>query len=547
MPREGVQARIHEGRAADIAIIGGGAGAREFIIRFLEAGGIGLPTRFVIFEPRATIGRGIAWSDNLTPFLANMRIETLGPTYHEFDLIQKLLQQVGDPDGDLEYPSRRAVGRALDHRWQQKLDQLMGGKDPTTHVRETAIAIDWDAKSQSASVRCGDGSCHAGFNLVVLALGNIPTKCPPNLAGASVIGGWDFAAIGAVPPASDVLIKGSGLTAIDATMHLLENGHSDNNRSIVWHSRSGALPFIRPKQIRLNAAMFNYQSLSLIIDSLRKQGKDLTLNRLLWLFELEMRNQTNENKGQFAPFTDLQGFRRCLNVCRDPSNGRDQIKEGIIGAGSQSLWFSVAKLLDEYTIPLIWNALPDAEKAQFLMTWRRDFDRFWAPIPVVNGQRIDEWLTKGTIQLLRTQINYEWDARTRKFLWDDRLEDPLGEVQKDALRSRYQAGFDVLIDAGGIASDLDILDSPLVADLLHKGLLTKYVLETDVTPAGETRKMSLGAKIDWATGALLNDNGEPHGWLYTLAGSLTVGAHRFTNSYLAVAASADRTAKHLFL
>ena len=543
MAKTRIKSLVQEQRPVRIAIVGGGAGSREFVIRFLEAGGNAMPAEFSIFEPRAALGRGIAWSDEGTPFLANMRVETLGPTYHEFELVQRLLTEIDHPEAASEYPSRSAMGLALDRRWQSKVNMLCAGQDPARHIQKRVVDLGWDDQKEAAWVRCAeDQSRYEGFDLVILALGNIPSKVPPALAAARVINGWDFSAIAGIGHDEDVLIKGAGLTAIDATMHLIANGHRRGKRSIAWHSRSGALPFIRPRQIKLNSGHLSYQNLTGLIEAGRNQGISLTLDRLARLFELEMRVQANENQGNFSPYTNWEGFLRCLDRYSDPANGREMLKAGMIGSIVPSLWFSVAKLLDEYTIPLIWNALPDAEKARFLVEWRREFDRFWAPIPAVNGGRIEEWLEEGTIQLLQTQIEYIWDHPTRKFPWNSTLEDPLGQLDSNQLRERYKNGFDVLIDAGGIAADLDKLDSELVSALTRKDILFPWTL-----PTGKGKSMSLGAQIDWLSGAVLDGAGEPHGWLYTLAGSLTIGAHRFTNSYLAVAASADRAARSLFL
>ena len=98
-----------------------------------------------------------------------------------------------------------------------------------------------------------------------------------------------------------------------------------------------------------------------------------------------------------------------------------------------------------------------------------------------------------------------------------------------------------MVDAGGIPSNLSELDSPLVQKLVEKKYLTPFsILQTN-----GLQHRGLGARIDWLTGAVLDRSDRPQDWLYTLAGSLTSGAHRFTNSYLAVSLSAKRVVAHL--
>ena len=88
---------------------------------------------------------------------------------------------------------------------------------------------------------------------------------------------------------------------------------------------------------------------------------------------------------------------------------------------------------------------------------------------------------------------------------------------------------------------MEKLESILVANLVAAGVL----IPNKLRQTNGFRFTGLGAKIDWFTGAVLAADERPHGWLYTLTGSLTAGAHRFTNSYLAASISAQRVAADL--
>src|SRR5579872_64500 len=500
----------------------------EFIIHFLEGGAANYPVSIDVFEHRDAFGRGIAWSGERTPVLANMRVETLGPDYPEYDLIQSLLKEIGHSEADAQYPTRTAVGAALKERWRRVATSLPGIWT-FNHIVKEAVDIDWDG--QKATIVTLDTIRYAGYDLVLLSLGNLPSKAPPGLVSSDrFINGWNVAKIEGIQPNCDVLIQGAGLTAIDATMRFLESGHQTGNQSIVWQSISGTLPFIRPRQIALNPKYLRLDTLEALAKRAKEEKAPLTLASLWRLFELELKSQSRICKNQFASGTDYGGFLAMYDEFRDPSKGRRLIDYGIKGAEGCCLWFSVAKLFDEYLIPVVWNALPDKEKLSFLRSWRRDFDRFWAPIPVANGKRIKQWLTDGTIQLVRTKIELKADLTTGKIVFDPSLEDPLAEKSKAELQERYKGGFDCVIDATGIQSELEKLDSALVSNLLRRGLLIPFNLEDDLK--------TLGAKIDWFSGAILNAEQRPHGWLCTLTGSLTAGAHRFTNSYMAVSVSA---------
>ena len=109
---------------------------------------------------------------------------------------------------------------------------------------------------------------------------------------------------------------------------------------------------------------------------------------------------------------------------------------------------------------------------------------------------------------------------------------------KEVLQARYSNGFEYFINAGGIPSNLSSLNSELVANLLKANILVDHKL----LQADGVRHYYLGAQIEWYSGAVCDGKGGAHPWLYTLTGSLTVGAHRFTNSYMAVSLSAERAA-----
>ncbi len=521
-----------------IAILGGGAGATEFIIRLMQAGGGAIPFDITVYEPREKLGRGIAWENNTDSLIANMRLETLGPTYPDFTLIKDILADMGHSEAIKEYPSRNAMGAALDYRWREAV-----GRMPThwrwRHVRAIARELSWDGAMASVSQDSGEPS---RFDLVVLALGNVPAKRDPELpADLEVISGWDERAIGLVPNDADVLVRGASLTSIDVTIRLLENGHRSKSGNIVWHSRSGELPFVRPRQASLDPAFLNLANLSGIIEGKKRHGKQLTLADLEILFKAELGKQAGA--GGFASNTDFVGLKAMFEKLCGPGEGLKFLRYGIENCGNFSLWFSGAKLLDEYLIPYVWNALAEDERAVFLRRYRRLFDRLWAPIPEPNAILVEKWLLDSTVQLLRNGTRYvAHPTRPGKISFEASVEDPLEKRTRGEIKSRYGGGFDVLVEAGGIAGDMNTLDSPLVASMCAQGLLVPLIIPVGAAPSAAPPPQSLGAQIDWYSGAVLDHSGQPHGWLFTLTGSLTTGAHRFTNSYLAVSASGDRVA-----
>ena len=558
--RSRFQEKISRKQPVNIAIIGGGAGAREFIISYSELGGIEIPSQITVFEPREKLGRGIAWDENNDYLIANMRVETLGPNYNEFDKIKGLLKQMNHPEKNQEYPSRKAMGEALDKRWNDKMSNL-----PTNwsirHIRKVATVLNWCDVARNAEVVCADTSQYKDFDIVILALGNIPAKSSSVDHECTVINGWDTEKIHQIDKDADILIKGAGLTSIDITLRLINQGHNiAKSGSIVWHSRKGTLPYVRPRQIKLEPQYISYPNIVNSVDMLKRDDKKLSLEDVVTLFLRELDAQAIREKGNYLENSDLLGLKELVKTYESPQNCYKLLEQGIKASHNDSLWFSVAKLLDEYTIPLIWNAMDEAAKYKFIQTHRRTFDCFWAPIPVNNGRYLKDWIDKNVIQLIKGlpekrgpdkkekgPVSDYWPhpLLKHKVYYDNKFEDPLEPTEESdkRLKERYKNGFDVVIDASGIPADPAQFDSQLVQDMIMKKYVRPYKLRSG--PNKQTCRI-LGVEIDWYSGKVLSPENSQD-WLYTLTGSLTAGAHRFTNSYFAVSASAQRTVSSLLM
>lgn len=542
MLRSHIKRKISAGEALSVAIVGGGPSATEFLIRLHEAGGGAWRIEATIFEPRHDLGLGVAWDNETDELLANMRARTLGPSYPEFILIAEILEKLGHSEAGVEYPSRNAVGAALRYRWREACENYFTALWNVRHERTRVLTLQYC--DNQAVLGKEDGN-EARADIVVLAVGNlwcIRDQALP--ANALVINGWDPAAFNTLPKDDDILIRGSGLTAIDATIRLLTNGHQRRAGSIVWHSRSGELPYVRPGQIHtITPKYLEYRKIETLIEERRQQGRMLTLKDIYDLYYLEMNAQRTLLKGEFAARSDLGDLYDLVEILGYAKDGRALLERGIAEADEPSLWFSVAKLLDEYIIPMIWNALDPQEQSRFVADVKRRFDRFWAPIPKNNAAKMKEWISSGLVQLVRNPIReLRADENTGRIIFDQSLEDPWGEKKKSELQARYSRGFAAMIEASGIRSDPNSFENVLIKGMESAGLLVPLKCKGP----SSTRPIYRGYCVDWRTGAVQDAMGKPHEWLFSLTGSIMVGVHHFTNSYLAVSASADRLATSLF-
>lgn len=226
-------------RRFDLLVIGGGyAGAITLAdtIR-LAAGGISV----AVLEPRAELGRGIAYSTDADEHWLNTRAKRMsqvpGDDHHFTRWAQVHAEKVAWPatiDDDSFVP-RHWFGRYVGEHLAE-----IAARTGTEieHLRQTAEALhpatgDWIVETS------GDGCFRA--HDVVLALGNLPRQgaALPGLASSDdrILHGWE--AHRARIQEADVLVIGTGLTMVDSVLSLRKHGHRGVVHAV---SRHGQLP-----------------------------------------------------------------------------------------------------------------------------------------------------------------------------------------------------------------------------------------------------------------------------------------------------------------
>lgn len=282
-----------------VAIIGGGfSGASVARLLALDPSTEG---QVVVFEPRETLGAGLAY-DTANPVLRlNVAAHRMAALPDKPDAFTQFLQSSGrlarDPDarrGDAIYARRCDFGAFM----QAELQPLLQS-EAITHIRERIETV--TRKGRHWLVRGDKGTTYLAEALV-LALGNAAASPPGLLAhGAAghprfIADGTDSARIRRIEPDADVLVVGSGLTGLDIAACLEKREHRGR---ITLMSRSGLLPMpqassyvgsvadfeIEPgktarsllRQVRqrveeAEAAGLPWQS---VFDALRRQGQDI--------------------------------------------------------------------------------------------------------------------------------------------------------------------------------------------------------------------------------------------------------------------------------
>lgn len=231
----GPSAQQPEGTRA-VAVIGGGlSGMLATAALARQARG---PLRVALWEPRASIGAGLAYGDAAAWHLLNVPA-------NRASLVQ------GDPTHFARWAGiepEAFAPRRLFARYAEAVlrDALAAAPHlAVDHVRQRAVAA--EPIRGGFAVRGTDGTrrdCQA----VVIAVGTFPSRplrallqAPATAADRLVDDPWRLAAGPAVPP-GEVLLLGSGLTMADTVASLLKHGHEGPFLSV---SRHGLLPEIR--------------------------------------------------------------------------------------------------------------------------------------------------------------------------------------------------------------------------------------------------------------------------------------------------------------
>jgi uncharacterized NAD(P)/FAD-binding protein YdhS len=322
------------GKNAIVAIIGGGFSGAAIALHLHRAAGAFENVRIVVFEPRAGLGAGLAYS---TPEPAN-RINvpagrmTLYPDDPDnfLDYLDRSNALAGDeaavlPDGQA-YPQRRVFGAYVAAEIAPLLDAGIVEHRRSTVEHVARHADGWELQT-------ADGDSHFA-DIVVVATSHPPPALPqvlkPLAGHPKLVADLNAdAALENIAAGDRILIVGNGLTAADAFAALHRRGH---HARVVSLSRRGlrsrghpALPqepygdFVDPpsktasellRRIReaVRVSQAGGASWHGVLDAVRLQGRDIWRNLPL----IEKRRVVR----WLRPFWDAHRFRIAPQVER---------------------------------------------------------------------------------------------------------------------------------------------------------------------------------------------------------------------------------------
>jgi uncharacterized NAD(P)/FAD-binding protein YdhS len=215
--------------AHSIAIVGGGASGALMTAHLLKRASDDV--RLTLFEPRAEIGRGLAYATENESHRLNVRASNMSAFPDDPDHFWRWLKANGHRGEDrFCFLPRSVYGRYLASLVEDRLADT--GAPRVRWLRETVVGL--AQREGSVILRFSDGET-AAFDVAILCCGHEPSE---QLA-APFVGPWEEPRSWNTAPDSTILILGTGLTMVDAAISLSESGHRG---PIVALSRRGLLP-----------------------------------------------------------------------------------------------------------------------------------------------------------------------------------------------------------------------------------------------------------------------------------------------------------------
>jgi len=226
-------ATIHSACARRLGIIGGGASGLLVAAAALREATS--PVAITIYEPRETLGQGVAYSTTDRMHLLNVPACGMSAIPEDPDHFR---HWAGCEDTD--FVSRAAYGRYLVSVLDEARAQAIEGST-LTHARDLVSSIGMSPRPWI--VTCSGG--FAEMDAIVVATGHDLPAVPRALAeanlaeGALVADPWADAALDGVAANDTVLVVGTGLTFVDVSMSLVSRVPGVR---VVGLSRHGLLP-----------------------------------------------------------------------------------------------------------------------------------------------------------------------------------------------------------------------------------------------------------------------------------------------------------------
>lgn len=484
-----------------IAIVGGGSvGVAYFAQLINEAVSQDLSPHLevLIFESQKTSGPGYAYQADFECNLLNTRADAMSAVANDKRHFIRWLEEhaidqaIDFPEtiiADHAFLPRSLFGRYLAHQYEHAMALARANGIKVTPVTSTVT----DLISLSDRRPCIDTESGVAYvaDRVVLCMGNLPSTSFTQLNDISGFVRNPYPTrdmVRKIPTTASVCVLGTGLSAIDTVLSLVDAGHKGK---IVMASRNGRLPSVR--------GMFNQPHIlthltRIHIDKFcHANGGLLKLNDVFTMLLLEIEEVT-------GAAIDLK------HIMNSDAGVSEYITSEILQADkAERLWQSVIYSTNSI-IDYVWHRLSREDKQVFQKTLGSLWSSYRVSVPVKNAHKLHALLKADRILVLGgvSQVTYNEAEKVFETRIDDR---------RNAFRTVIESEY--VINATGYSVQVEKSEVPLIVNLLRRKLAKPNEFG--------------GFELGFDTGELVGfgDKTWPN---VTVLGSLASGTYFWTNA-----------------
>lgn len=227
-----------------VTVIGGGFSGSAVALQLLPRLAYG--ERLALIERHSRWGRGVAYGTRCGSHWLNVPAGRLGWDPADEAGFVRWLEQEQAGYGPADFVPRMRMGDYLAAQVQAAVERARSRGVRVLRLQTEVLAGDWQPQAQPQApfhLQLADGQTLRSTQ-VVLATGHTALSCP-RLPGADweqaglIADPWRPGALAGLPEDGEVLVLGTGLTAVDMVTSLQDRGHTGR---VTLMSRRGLMP-----------------------------------------------------------------------------------------------------------------------------------------------------------------------------------------------------------------------------------------------------------------------------------------------------------------
>ncbi|WP_339529642.1 FAD/NAD(P)-binding protein [Pseudomonas mucidolens] len=491
----------HTIKKIKIAIVGGGSVGIAYFTQLINEAvrqGLSRHLEVLIFESQKTLGPGYAYQTDFECNLLNTRADAMSAVADDKRHFIRWLEQHG-ADQAVDFPEtiiddhaflpRSLFGRYLAHQYEQTMALARANGIQVTPITSTVT----DLISLSDQRPCIDTENGVAYvaDRVVLSMGNLPSTSFTQLHDTAGFVRTPYptrAMVRDIPPTASVCVLGTGLSAIDSVLSLVDSGHQGK---IVMASRNGRLPSVRGTFNRPHT--LTHLTREKIDNFCHANGGLLKLHDVFTMLLREIEDATGTS-------INLK------NIMNSGAGVLEYITSEIVQAdNAERLWQSVIYSTNSI-IDYVWHRLSRDDKQIFQNTFGSLWSSYRVSVPVKNAHKLQALLKADRILVLGGVSQVTYNEATKVF--ETRIDD-----RQNAFRTVIESEY--VINATGYSVQVEKSDVPLVLNLLRR----KLAIPNEFG----------GFELDFNTGELVGSAGKTWSNVSVL-GSLASGTYFWTNA-----------------